>query len=287
MRLPTRLLQRAPDSHKGQFGHVLVLAGSLRYSGAAMLCVSGALRCGAGLVTLGLPKSLAGPAIGIKPPEAMLLPLAETADCALSAEAFTAISEFAEEASVLVIGPGLGLDSSTRELARRLIRESAKPMVIDASALDAMAGHADELKGSRLDPGSRIITPHPGEMSRLTGLQLPAIQKDRKNIAKEFANEYNVTVVLKGKDSLVVSPCGTLYINKTGNPGMARGGSGDILSGMIAAFLGQGLSAFDAAKYAVYLHGAAGDLAAKTKTQLGMIASDIVEKIPDAIRASG
>jgi ADP-dependent NAD(P)H-hydrate dehydratase / NAD(P)H-hydrate epimerase len=286
MRLPARLSRRDLEAHKGMFGHVLILAGSSRYSGAAVLCLWGALRSGAGLVTLGLPKGLAGPVIGVKPPDAMLLPLPETPEGTLSDGGFAEIEAFASGVNCLAIGPGLGLASSTQELARRLILELQKPMVIDASAIDALTGHTDVLKKGKFNSDFRIITPHPGEMARLTGIKVPDIQEHRKDIAKEFSNEYNVTVVLKGKGTVVASPDGTLYINSTGNPGMARGGSGDILSGMIAAFLGQGLSAFEAAKYAVYLHGLAGDLAAREKTQLGMIASDIVERIPEAIKAS-
>jgi ADP-dependent NAD(P)H-hydrate dehydratase / NAD(P)H-hydrate epimerase len=285
MRLPTRLLQRAPDSHKGMFGHVFVLAGSARYSGAAVLCVSGALRCGAGLVTIGLPKSLVCPMIAIKPPEAMLLPLAETKELSLSTAAFKTIMDFIAASSVVVIGPGLGLNASTCRLTRELVAAIKKPMVIDASSLDALSGHTGILKKAGLNTAQKVITPHPAEMARLTGVKISAIQNNRKGIAKDFANEYNVTVVLKGHSTVVASPGGSLYINSSGNPGMARGGTGDILSGMIAAFIGQGLTAFEAAKYAVYLHGLAGDLAAKEKTQLGMIASDIVDKIPEAIKA--
>jgi ADP-dependent NAD(P)H-hydrate dehydratase / NAD(P)H-hydrate epimerase len=286
MRLPTRLWKRAPDSHKGRFGHVLVLAGSLRYSGAAILCVSGAMRCGAGLVTLGLPKSLARGIIKIKPPDVMLLPLAETRETTLSSAAFKTIRETSRNFSVIVLGPGMGLNSSTQALARKIIGEIHKPMVIDASALDALAGHTALLKKKLKKCDVRIITPHPGEMERLTGTPVKQIQNKRKGIAKNFALKYNSTVVLKGHQTVVASPDGVLYINTTGNPGMARGGSGDILTGMIGAFLGQGLSGFEAAKYAVYLHGLAGDLAAKANTQLGMTASDIVDKIPGAIRAA-
>jgi NAD(P)H-hydrate epimerase len=268
------------------FGHVLVVAGSPQYSGAAVLSVWGALRCGAGLVTLGLPASLAGPVIGIKPLDAMLLPLTETKRGVLGEDAFETVAQFAEGASTLVIGPGLGLEASTQKLVRRMIEGICKPMVIDASAIDALMGHIGVLAKSRRNSDFRVITPHPGEMARLTGIRVADIQANRKDIAKEFANEYNVTVILKGKATVVASPVGSIYINSTGNPGMARGGSGDILSGMVAAFLGQGLSAFEAAKYAVYLHGLAGDLAAKEKTQLGMIASDMIEKIPEAIKAA-
>jgi len=285
MRLPTRLSHRDPEAHKGTFGHVLILAGSIPYSGAALLCAGGALRGGAGLVTLGLPKGLATAIIRKKPAEAMLLPLAQTKEGNLSETAFPEIKRFCAGIDVLAIGPGLGTDISTQKLIRRVILNIPKPMVIDASALDALKGHMKAL-GASAHPPIRIITPHAGEMARLTGLKIPFIQNHRKDIAKDFASRYNVTVILKGNKTVVATPGGSLYINTTGNPGMARGGSGDILCGMVAAFLGQGLDPFEAAKYAVYLHGLAGDLAAKENTQLGMIASDIIEKIPSAIRAA-
>jgi NAD(P)H-hydrate epimerase len=268
------------------YGHVLVVAGSLRYSGAALLCVSGALRSGAGLVTLGLPESLCRPVLGKKPPDAMLLPLAETGKASLSLKALGEIRDFMAAADVLAIGPGLGNDASSGELCRALLASEAKPAVVDASALDAFKGKLKALRQA-CRQGNRVLTPHPGEMSRLTGMPVKDIQNKRKDIAKDFAYEYNVTVVLKGKDTIVASPAGSLYINRTGNPGMARGGTGDILSGMIAAFIGQGLDCFEAAKYAVYLHGLAGDIAAKKKTQLGMIASDILDTIPGAFKAAG
>lgn len=268
------------------YGHVLVLAGSLPYSGAALLCVGGALRCGAGLVTLGLPASLAGPVIGVKPLDAMLLPLPETGEGTIGEKAFPAIRAASRTIDVIAAGPGLGLNASTQRLAQKLFHEITRPLVLDASALDALASRKELLKRAKKIAFPRVLTPHPGEMARLAGVTIEEIQNNRKKIAKNFANEYNVTVILKGKDTVVASPDGSLYINTTGNPGMARGGSGDILPGMVAAFLGQGLNAFDAAKYAVHLHGMAGDLAAKENTQLGMTASDIVGKIPPAIRAA-
>lgn len=285
MRLPTRLSHRDPEAHKGTFGHVLVLAGSIPYSGAALLCAGGALRGGAGLVTLGMAKGLALAVTRRKPAEAMLLPLAQTKSGSLSETAFPEIKRFCARIDVLAVGPGLGTDNSTQRLVRRVILDIPKPLVLDASALDALKGHLQVLqRGGRQQV--RVITPHAGEMARLTGHSIPYIQNHRKDIAKDFASRYNVTVILKGNKTVVATPGGSLYINTTGNPGMARGGSGDILCGMVAAFIGQGLGPFEAAKYAAYLHGLAGDLAAKENTQLGMIASDIIEKIPAAIKAS-
>jgi NAD(P)H-hydrate epimerase len=280
MRLPTRLLRRKADSHKGDFGHIFILAGSAGFSGAAVLCAKAALRSGAGLVTLGIPASLNAPIIKIKPPEVMTLPLPETKEITLSPAAFRKIKEFSRKADIIAIGPGLSQNKATQALIRRVIAGIDKPMVVDADGLNALAKHHKILKENV------ILTPHPGEMSRLSGLTVAEIQKNRKKVAKEFANEYNVEIVLKGKNTVVADNKGNFYVNLTGNPGMAKAGSGDVLTGIIAAFLGQKLDLFQAAKYAVYLHGLAGDLAAKEKTQISMTASDIIDMLPAAIKKS-
>jgi ADP-dependent NAD(P)H-hydrate dehydratase / NAD(P)H-hydrate epimerase len=280
MRLPTRLRQRKPDSHKGDFGHIFILAGSRRYSGAALLCAKAAMRGGAGMVTLGIPAGLCSAIIRIKPDEVMLLPLPETEAGAVSGTAYKKIIDFLKRADVAVIGPGLSRDRSTRGLIRKLVKTARKPAVIDADGLNALA---DGRPGYRFSPGT-IVTPHPGEMARLIGIPAAVIQKKRKEVAKNFACHYNSTVVLKGDKTVVAAPDGRAYVNTTGNPGMATAGSGDVLTGVIAAFLGQGLDAFDAAKYGVYLHGLAGDLAAKEKTQISLIATDIIDFLPKAIK---
>ncbi len=280
MRLPSQLLRRRLNAHKGDFGHIFVLAGSARFSGAAVLCSLAAMRSGAGLVTLGIPKSLNSAIIKIKPKEVMTLPLPETSEGTLSLSGYRKIKGFAEDIDVLIVGPGLTQNKSTQSLVRKVVSKINKPAVIDADGLNALVGHLDLLRVTR------ILTPHPGEMARLLGISAQKVQRERKGAAKKFAREYKVTVVLKGHNTVVADYRGNCYVNKTGNPGMATAGSGDVLSGMIAAFLGQGLSAFNAAKYAVYLHGLAGDLAAKEKTQIGLIASDIIAKIPQAIRKS-
>ena len=254
------------------------------FSGAAVLCAEGAMRSGAGLVTLGIPRSLNNAIIKIKPREVMTLPLKQTGEGSLSLSAYKKIRDFSKGADVLIIGPGLGSNKSTQVLARKIISNPNKPMVVDADGLNALAGDLDKfiVHGSRFI--DRILTPHPGEMARLLGMSIREVQADRKEIAQKFARDYKVTVVLKGHNTVVADYKDNLYVNKTGNPGMATAGSGDVLTGMIAAFLGQGLDAFSAAKYAVYLHGKAGDLAAKEKTQISLIASDIIEKIPEAIK---
>ncbi len=284
MQLPTQLLRRKPDTHKGDFGHILILAGSVRFSGAGVLASHAAMRSGAGLVTLGVPKGLNSSIVKIKPREVMTLPLDQTSRGNLSLSAYSKIKEFYNNIDVAVLGPGLDQEYSTQRLIIKLISEMNKALVIDADALNALAKHKDYLIKIKGKTRPAIITPHPGEMSRLTGVGIKILQKERKRIASKFARDFGLTVVLKGNDTVVADSRGRMYINKTGNPGMATAGSGDVLSGIIAAFLGQGLEAFIAAKCAVYIHGLAGDLAAKEKTQLGLIASDIIDKIPQAIK---
>jgi len=242
------------------------------------LCALGAMRAGAGLVTLGIPKSLNSAIIKIKPKEVMTLPLSETKEGTLSLSAYKKIKDFIKDIDVLVVGPGLSQNKETQRLARKVIKEIGNPMVIDADGLNALVGHLDLLKGAR------VLTPHPGEMARLLGSSIKVVQAQRKKIAEKFARDYKVAVVLKGHNSIVADCKGNLYVNRTGNPGMATAGSGDVLTGMIAAFLGQGLDTFNAAKYAVYIHGLAGDLGAEEKTQISLIASDIIAKIPEAVK---
>jgi NAD(P)H-hydrate epimerase len=285
MRLPTRLLHRKPDAHKGDFGHIFILAGSRRYSGAAVLCSKAALRAGAGLVSLGIPKSINNAVIKIKPLEVMTLALPETKEGTIGTGAGKVIEAFLKTCSCMVIGPGLSQNKSTQSLVRSLVNRNRKPLIIDADGLNALKGHTDILKRGGLQ-SNIVITPHPGEMSGLLGVKTEYVQKNREMIAKTFANDYNVTVVLKGRHTIIADNKGNSYINKTGNPGMATAGSGDVLSGIIAAFIGQKLDIFNAAKYSVYIHGLAGDLAAKEKSQISLIASDIIDTIPDAIKRS-
>ncbi|MDD5005894.1 MAG: NAD(P)H-hydrate dehydratase [Candidatus Omnitrophica bacterium] len=290
MQLPQQLYKRKEDSHKNDFGHVFILAGSLGMTGAAILAAKSALRCGAGLVTLGLPESLVR-AVASHTVEVMMLPLAETSDGTLSKTAFDKIKEFLEKSDVLLIGPGLSQNIQTQELIRKTIFESRVKTLIDADAINAWAGFLDKFKVGisclPLDKTDfRIITPHPGEMARLLDVSPKNIQNKKREVARNFAKEYNLVVVLKGYQTVVADPAGSIYVNKTGNSGMSTAGCGDVLSGIIAALLAQGLNSFDAAKYGVYLHGLAGDLAAQEKTQLALIASDIIDCIPAAIKKS-
>ncbi len=282
MRLPRQLLHRKTNSHKGNFGHILILAGSPNFIGAAVLCAHAAIRCGVGLVTIGIPKGLNEALLKIKPQEVMTLPLPQTKEKTLSVLAYRAIKKFMGKTDVLAIGPGLSQNKSTQRLIKKVVRATDKPLVIDADALNALSKNLCLLK--KIPSNIKIVTPHPGEMMRLTGIDIKFINKNRLNIAKNFAKNYNVTVVLKGKNTVVASRGKRPYINKTGNPGMSTAGSGDVLTGIIASFLAQGLSAFDASKYGTFIHGLAADIAASKKTQMGMISSDIIDNIPAAIK---
>ena len=283
MRLPAQLLQRKADSHKGDYGHILILAGSSRFSGAALLCAQAALRSGAGLVTLGIPKSLNLALIKSKPKELITFPLPETGEGTLSLKAFARISSLLKSIDILIIGPGLGRNNSTFALVKKVILKTKHPIVIDADALNALNNCPRILKHHK---GQIILTPHLKEMSGLFSISTDTIKNNRKLVAQEYAKYYNSIIILKGHNSIVTDGLTKSYINRTGNPGMATAGSVDVLSGIIGAFLAQGLSGFEAAKYATYIHGLAGDLAAKKKTQMGLIASDIIDQIPEALRKS-
>jgi len=241
------------------------------------------MRAGAGLVTLGVPRGIAVPLIRKKMKEVMLLALPGNADCSLSSGGFKEIKRFSEKADVIIIGPGLGGNVFTAGLVRRLVKTIAKPLVIDADGLNVIAPVLGRLKVASKEV---IFTPHPGEMARLCGISVKEVQARRLAIARKFSREHKLTLVLKGHRTVVAAPDGRTYVNKTGNPGMATAGSGDVLSGVIGAFLAQGLGSFDAARYAAYLHGLAGDLAAREKTGISLIASDIIDKIPAAIKRS-
>jgi len=257
-----------------------VLAGSVGLSGAAALCTMGALRIGAGLVTLGIPKSLHDPMVK-KLTEAMLKVLPETKEGSLSLQGLPEIVSAMEKMDAVAIGPGLSQHPQTKALVRQLLPKVTKPLVLDADGLNALADDMNVLKKLLLPI---ILTPHPGEMGRLIRQSSEDVQRDRERTAKACAKKYNVMVVLKGHQTVVASFDGAVYVNETGNPGMASGGSGDVLTGVIAGLLAQKLALFDAARLGVYLHGLAGDLAAHERGEIGLIASDLVDRIPLAIR---
>ncbi|MBI3087797.1 MAG: NAD(P)H-hydrate dehydratase [Candidatus Omnitrophica bacterium] len=280
-RLPAGLLPpRSPETHKGDVGHVLVVAGSPGLSGAAALCSMGALRAGAGLVTLGIPAGLQD-VMAAKLAEVMTRPLPETKVRTLSLQALPELVSLIETMNAVAIGPGLSQESQTKQLVRQLLPRVTKPCVVDADGLNALADEPQALK--RLTT-PLILTPHPGEMARLIRQSAADVQRDRERTAKSFAEQYRAVVVLKGHRTVVANVDGELYVNDTGNPGMASGGMGDVLTGVIAGLLGQKLSLFDAARLGVYLHGLAGDLAAAECGQVGLIASDLLARIPLAIR---
>ncbi len=262
MRLPTPLLRRDRNAHKNKFGHVLILAGSPAMLGAAALCGLAAMRSGAGLVTIGVPKSLNLTLQKKISPVIMTLPLPETTQQTLAVDAYQRIQADIEKYQAVAIGPGLTQHPQTQRFILKMIVNAIQPLVIDADALNALSGQLDTLKKNSVD---KVLTPHPGEMARLLSVSKERIEKERKEMAMTLARKYNCILLLKGHRTVVASPEGMVYINRTGNSGMAKGGSGDVLTGMIAAFLGQGLSGFEAAKWGAFLHGKAGDLAAKKK----------------------
>ena len=274
------LSRRKPDTHKGDYGHVFVIAGSIGLTGAAALCSQAAILSGSGLVTLGIPKSL-NPIMARKLTEVMTKPLPQTREQSLSYSALKEILRFAGKINCVAIGPGLSRNKSTQRLVRKLLTSLKKSIVLDADGINALEGKVNLLKSAK---APIVITPHPGEMSRLISLSKNEIARNKQRIAKKFANKYNVVCVLKGHRSVVAGPRGKAYINTTGNPGMASGGVGDVLTGMIASFIGQGLSPFNAAKLGVYLHGLAGDLAARRKGEVSLIASDLLNRLPQAIK---
>ncbi len=271
---------RSPQTHKGDVGRVFIVAGSVGLSGAAALCAQGALRIGAGLVTLGIPRSLHD-SMAAKLTEVMLRVLPETQAGSLALQALPELMAIVESMDAVALGPGLSQNPQTKTLVSRLLPKVTHPLVLDADGLNALAEDIGLLKKL---PLPIVITPHPGEMARLIRQSAAEVQRDRQRIAVEFAKRYRVVVVLKGHQTVVADVDGSIYVNDTGNPGMASGGCGDVLTGIIVGLLGQRLSLFDAARLGVYLHGLTGDLAASVRGPIGLIASDLLDRIPQAIR---
>jgi NAD(P)H-hydrate epimerase len=272
------LPRRTANSHKGHTGHALVVAGATGKTGAAALTALSALRTGAGLVTLGVPRTL-NPILETLTVEAMTLPLPDDGQGALTSGALNAIQTAMDGKRCLALGPGLGTAPPTRELVLQLIQECPLPMVIDADGLNALAHDLSVLQ-ARTAPA--ILTPHPGEMARLTGLSTAQIQKDRVSAARRLAAQYNVWVVLKGARTVVAEPDGNIWINPTGNAGMASGGMGDVLTGAMAGLLAQGCPAADASVAAVFLHGLAADILAE-QTPTGYLATEVMGALPLAM----
>ena len=295
--------ERRRYSHKGDYGHVLVIAGSRGKTGAALMCAKACLRAGAGLVTIGVPETLMD-VFQSRATEEMTLPLPDSGDGTLSSKAADSILKFlADKADVLAIGPGISVTGDTKKLISTLVLNSTASMVMDADAINALEGDKHVLRKAKAPV---ILTPHIGEMARLLQKSAPppippprggrvregvkasnaelrtSIENDRINTAMKFAKDTGTYLVLKGTPTVISEPEGNVFVNPTGNPGMASAGVGDVLTGMISAFLGQGLNPLEASILGVFMHGLAGDIVASKKGEHSLIASDIIEAIPEA-----
>jgi NAD(P)H-hydrate epimerase len=269
---------RAAEANKGDFGHVLVVAGSRGKSGAAHLAGMGALRSGAGLVTVATPRSVQ-PIVASLAPEYMSEALSETSQGRLDAGAIDQV--LAMQRDVIAVGPGIGVDDGTREFMWALLERAGVPLVVDADGLNAFDGEPARLVAR--EGQTVIITPHPGEMARLLGISAADVQANRLEMAVNFATTHRLYVVLKGSRTLIATPQGAVHVNLTGNPGMASGGTGDVLTGAIAGWLAQVMDAELACRLGVYLHGLAGDLADADVGEVAMTASDVLDHLGDAV----
>lgn len=271
------LKPRLPDTHKGTYGHLFILAGSPGKTGAATLASLGALRVGTGLVTVGIPSSL-NDIMEVKTTEAMTEPLPETDLRTLGMMSVKRAKEIiANKKTALAMGPGISTTEETRGFLYEMIRSSEIPAVIDADALTLIAHDPGILLKAK---APLVLTPHPGEMSRLAGIPTDDIERDRIGVSLEFAARHKVILVLKGARSLVTTPSGRVYVNTSGNAGMASGGMGDVLTGIIGGFLAQRIAPEDAARLGVFVHGLAGDLCARERGQAGIIAGDLADVLP-------
>ncbi len=308
--VPQLIPARPKYSHKGDYGHILVVAGSRGKTGAALMAARACLRSGAGLVTIGVPESLMD-VFQSRVTEEMTLSLADDGSGMLSIIALDEILNFvAKKVDVIAIGPGIGVTSNTEKIMAELIQKSPVPVVIDADGINSLNGSRGKGQGARdilkKAKSPIILTPHPGEMSRLlkqkSGTNPPSppftkggqggitygihdIEKNRIDTAISFSKETGIYLVLKGAPTIVAEPEGRAFINPTGNPGMATAGTGDVLTGMISAFLGQGLNPLNASILGVYIHGLAGDIAASDKGEHSLVATDIIDAIPAAFHS--
>lgn len=271
---------REPDAHKGRAGHLLVVAGSAGKTGAAAMTSTSAIRVGAGLVTLGIASSL-NPILETQVVEAMTSPLPELPGGILGETALEAVKKLMEGKQCLALGPGLGQEPETRKLVQQLLSDSMIPMVIDADGLNNLAVDIQILKSKQVPV---VLTPHPGEMARLLATGVQAIQDDRIGTAREFAVKFDVHVVLKGAHTVIAHPTGRAYVNTTGNAGMASGGMGDVLTGVIAGLIIQGYDMEQACQLGVYLHGAAADSLQRKVGPVGYLATEVMDRIPGEIK---
>jgi ADP-dependent NAD(P)H-hydrate dehydratase / NAD(P)H-hydrate epimerase len=273
----TLIKRRKKTAHKGSYGHTLIIAGSCGKSGAAAMAANSAMRSGAGLVTLAVPCCI-HPVVELKTTEAMTVPLKETPGGTLALKSLAELRELLAGKEAVAIGPGLGLHEETKKVAREIVSTAGVPLVIDADAINAVAEDLSCLKASASP--ALILTPHPGEMARLTGVSITEIESDRIKAAGSFARGHNCHLLLKGARTVIAAPDGRVAINGSGNPGMASGGMGDVLTGVIAALLGQGYEPFDACCLGAFCHGFSGDMAEEEKGEIGMIATDVQELLP-------
>ena len=272
---------RGRTMHKGSLGHVLVIAGSRGKTGAAAMAANSAVRTGSGLVTLAVPAALHD-ILEVKTTEAMTVPLDDSGRAFLGALALPEILDLLAGRDAVALGPGISRNPETAALVHRLVTEIDLPLVLDADALNAVSEQPEILHGAR--SGKTILTPHPGEMARLCGCTVAEVERDRVAAAGEFAARHGVHMVLKGARTISAAPDGRIAINGSGNPGMASGGMGDVLTGVLVSLLGQGYDPFDACRLGVYLHGAAADLVAAEKGEIGIMATDVQERLPYAYR---
>ena len=277
------VFNRPDDANKGTLGSLLCICGCYGMAGAAIMAGKAALRCGLGLLKTALPKSIYPIAAGAIF-ESVFFPLDETPDGKICKSNIDFLLCEAEKSSAVLIGCGLSVCEDTETFVNSFIEICTKPLVLDADALNCVAKNTDILKKAK---APIIITPHPGEMARLVKSTPKVVNENRAEIAADFAKEYGVVTVLKGSGTIIASPEGRVMINRTGNSGMATGGSGDVLAGMTGSLLAQGSKAFDAAAAAVYLHGLAGDLAAEKLGKISMLPTDLIDEIPQAFRKCG
>ena len=273
------LPERKVESHKGDYGHLLVVAGSKGKPGAARMVAEGAFRAGVGLVTVATPESVQ-PILAPQVMEMMTEPLPETREGTVSSKAGARVLKLLDGKGVLTLGPGLTTAAETQSFIREMVAETRVPLVLDADGLNAYQGHTELLSGK---DRPLILTPHPGEMGRLVGMSAEAVQQDRLAICRKFAQEHHCFVTLKGHRTLIADPDGNVWVNPTGNPGMATAGSGDVLTGILSGFVSQGIPILHAILLGVYLHGLAADLCAQRRGELPLMARDIVEHLPEAM----
>lgn len=272
------VFNRPDDSNKGTLGSLLCICGSYGMAGAAIMAGKAALRCGIGLLKIAVPKSIY-PVCATNILESVYYPLEETSNGVISSKNTDFLLEMCEKSSAVVIGCGLSVCDDTKNLVQSVITNCEKPLVIDADALNCICNKPEILKNLK---APAIITPHPGEMARLLHSTPKTVNSNRENTAIDFAKKFGIVTVLKGAGTIIASPDGEVYINHTGNSGMATGGSGDVLSGIIGSLLAQGASPINAAAAGVFLHGTIGDLAAEKLGKISMLPTDMIDMIPTA-----